>query len=209
MNVKRVLSFAHRLGMGFASRYRNIYYRALGVRMTGYIWLRRIEIPRNWGDVLIEKGAALDTGVVIVTGGRPKAGKVSIGAGTYVNRYTIFDGHDHLEIGRKCMIGPHCYFTDGDHNKEAGRPVKEQPMRLGPVIVEDEVWIGSHVVVLPGVRIGKGAVIGAGSVVTHSIPANAIAMGVPARVKGLRGETSSANVDYHEGMEISAADIQR
>jgi acetyltransferase-like isoleucine patch superfamily enzyme len=50
------------------------------------------------------------------------------------------------------------------------------------VFVEDEAWIGAHVTVLPGVRIGKGAVIGAGAVVTRDVPAGAVAHGVPARV---------------------------
>ena len=193
--MRSVLQFGHRLGMGLASRFRNIYYRALGVQMTGYVWLRRIEIARNWGDVLLEKGVSLDTGVVIVTGGPPKPGKVHMGAGTYVNRYTIFDGHECIQIGRNCMIGPQCYITDGDHGKEPGRSVKDQPMRSAPVIIEDEVWIGSHVVILPGVRIGKGAVIGAGSVVTRSIPANAIAVGVPARVVRIRGEQRAVACD--------------
>jgi acetyltransferase-like isoleucine patch superfamily enzyme len=168
---------------------RNLYYRVLGVEMTGYVWLRQIEIARNWSDVYLEKGVSLDNGVVIVTGGPVKHGKVTIRANTYVNRYTIFDGHESIDIGRRCMIGPHCYITDGDHSKEPGRPVQAQPMRTAPVVLEDEVWIGSHVVILPGVRIGKGAVIGAGSVVTASIPANAIAVGVPARVTRMRGET--------------------
>jgi tetrahydrodipicolinate N-succinyltransferase len=60
--------------------------------------------------------------------------------------------------------------------------VKSQPMCLAPVIVEDEAWIGAHVTVLPGVRIGKGAVIGAGAVVTRDVPAGVVAHGVPARV---------------------------
>jgi acetyltransferase-like isoleucine patch superfamily enzyme len=126
-----------------------------------------------------------------------------IGAGTYVNRYTIFDGHEHLEIGRKCMIGPNCYITDGDHSTEPGRSVQEQPMHTAPVIIEDEVWIGSRVVVLPGVRIGKGAVIGAGSIVTRSIPSNAIAFGVPARVMRMRDETRVIDRPKDSDSEIS------
>ena len=61
-------------------------------------------------------------------------------------------------------------------------PVKSQPMKLAPVVIEDEVWIGAHVIVSPGVRIKKGAVIGAGSVVTRDVATGAIAVGVPARV---------------------------
>ena len=174
--------------MGSVSRVRNIYYRLLGVQITGYVWLRRIEIARNWGDIFLEKGVSLDTGVVFVTGGKPRAGKISIGANTYVNRYTIFDGHECIKVGRRCMIGPHCYITDGDHTKKLGQPIQAQPMRMDPVIIEDEVWIGSHVIILPGVQLGKGAVIGAGSVVTRSVPSNSIAVGIPARVVRMRDE---------------------
>ncbi len=184
-----VIQFLHRICMGLASRGRNVYYRVLGVEMTGYVWLRRIEIARNWSDVHLEKGVSLDNGVVIVTGGALRRGKVTIRANTYVNRYTIFDGHESIEIGRRCMIGPHCYITDGDHSTLPGIPVQAQPMQKAPVVLEDEVWVGSHVVILPGVRIGHGAVIGAGSVVTRSVPANAIACGVPARVIRMRGQT--------------------
>lgn len=189
MNWRIPIQFSHRICMGLASRARNVYYRTLGVEMTGYVWLRNIEIARNWSDVYLEKGVSLDRGVVIVTARPLKRGKVTIRANTYVNRYTIFDGHESIEIGRRCMIGPHCYITDGDHSTKPGMSVQSQPMRKAPVVLEDEVWIGSHVIILPGVRIGHGAVIGAGSVVTRSIPANAIACGVPARVMRMRDET--------------------
>lgn len=188
--MSNIFGLFHRACMGLASRGRNIYYRLLGVEMTGYVWMRRIEIGRNWSDIYLEKGVSLDNGVVFVTGGRPRKGKVTIRGGTYVNRYTVFDGHESIEVGRRCMIGPHCYITDGDHSKEPGIPVQAQPMRTAPVVLEDEVWVGSHAIILPGVRIGRGAVIGAGSVVSRDIPSNAIAYGVPARVARMRGEST-------------------
>jgi galactoside O-acetyltransferase len=68
-----------------------------------------------------------------------------------------------------------------------GHPV--HPQRRGdygrffePIVIEDKVWIGSNAVVLPGVRIGHGSVIGAGSVVSRDIPAMAVAVGIPCRV---------------------------
>ena len=59
-------------------------------------------------------------------------------------------------------------------------------MSKGPIIIEDEVWLGYGVMVLSGVRIGRGAVVGAGSVVTKDVPAGAIAVGVPACVMRMR-----------------------
>ena len=180
--TRSILALLHRLCLGCASRYRNVYYRVLGVDIQGYAWLRSISIARNWSDITLESAVALDHGVVIITGGPPKPNKVRIGSSTYVNRYTIFDAHDQLHIGRRVMIGPHCYFTDADHGTAPGASVQSQPMRIAPLIVEDEAWIGAHVTVLPGVRIGKGAVVGAGSVVTRDVPPMTVAVGVPARV---------------------------
>jgi acetyltransferase-like isoleucine patch superfamily enzyme len=187
------LEFIHRLGLGLASRCRNVYYRALGTNIQGYVWLRRISIARNWSDITLEKHVALDEGVVLITGGPRRPNKLLIGTGTYVNRYTIFDAHQHLHIGRNVMIGPHCYFTDADHSTEPGSSVQSQPMRVSSLIVEDEAWIGAHVTVLPGVRIGRGAVVGAGSVVTRDVPSMAIAVGSPARV--IRRRDSSETGD--------------
>jgi len=175
-----------RLGDGTASRWRNLWFRLLGVRLTGYVWLRKISIPRNWNDILLEGGVSLDDGVVLLCSGAPKHDKLVIRLGTYINRFTMIDAHEQIEIGANCMIGPNCYLTDGDHGMAAGLPVNEQPMEAKPVIVEDEVWLGAGVIILRGVRIGRGAVIGAGAVVTNDIPANAIAAGVPARVIGQR-----------------------
>lgn len=184
-----ILQLIHRIYHGTMSRLRNLFYRALGVNIQGYVWVRAIEIPFNWGDITLEKEVALDRGVSLVCAGplRGKGDKLIIRSGTYVNRFTIFDAHEHIEVGRDCMIGPHCYITDADHGKAAGRSVKSQPMEKAPVIIEDEVWLGAHVVILPGVHIGKGAVVGAGSVVTQNIPSNAIAVGKPARVIQMRG----------------------
>jgi acetyltransferase-like isoleucine patch superfamily enzyme len=176
------LRFAHRIALGLASRLRNLYYRGLGVRIQGYAWLRGVSIPKGWADITLEPQVALDDGVCLVIGGPPRPDKLVIGSRTYVNRYTIFDAHQQLHVGRHVMIGPHCYITDADHGTAPGASVQSQPMRAAPVVIEDEAWLGAHVTVLPGVRIGRGAVVGAGSVVTRSIPAMAVAAGVPAKV---------------------------
>src|SRR5687767_1749041 len=100
---------------GLASRWRDVYYRALGVRLQGYAWLREIEIPTNWSCITLEGPIALDRGVVLLVGGGEIQEKLIIRAGTYINRYTIVDAHNKIIIGRNCMIGPHCYITDADH----------------------------------------------------------------------------------------------
>jgi acetyltransferase-like isoleucine patch superfamily enzyme len=70
-----------------------------------------------------------------------------------------------------------------------GIPMSHQSLHSkGPIIVEDDVWLGVGVTVLSGVRIGKGSVVGAGAVVTHDVPEGAIVAGVPARVIKMRAE---------------------
>jgi acetyltransferase-like isoleucine patch superfamily enzyme len=175
-----------RFGEAFSSRRRNLWFALLGVQLRGYVWMRRISIPRQWSDISIEKDVSLDDGVVLLCSGTPNENKISIGEGTYINRYTMLDAHAQISIGRNCMIGPHCYITDANHGRASGVLVKEQKMEPEPVVFEDDVWLGAGVVVLPGVRLGRGCVIGAGAVVTHDVPAGAVFAGVPATRIGNR-----------------------
>jgi acetyltransferase-like isoleucine patch superfamily enzyme len=94
-----------------------------------------------------------------------------------------------IQIGRGVMIAPNCAFYAYDHGVAPGMPIREQPLQSrGPIVVGDEAWLGVGVIVLGGVRIGEGAVIGAGSIVTRDVPVNAIAAGVPAKVIKMRNQ---------------------
>jgi len=169
-----------RLIDGFNSRRRNIWFALLGVELRGYVWMRRVSIPRQWSDISIEKDVSLDDGVVLLCNGPARKNKIAIDCGTYINRYTMLDAHAEIRIGRNCMIGPHCYITDANHGRAAGVLVKDQRMEPKPVVIEDDVWLGAGVIVLPGVRLGRGCVIGAGAVVTDDVPAGEVYAGVPA-----------------------------
>jgi acetyltransferase-like isoleucine patch superfamily enzyme len=177
--IRVLVAMIVRFASGSASHVRNIWYRCLGVDITEYCWIRSIEIPRNWNDILLH-GCAFDRGVTMLCSGPHLAGKLEIGKGTYVNRFTVFDAHEKIRVGRDVMIGPFCFITDGNHGVDGSRSVKSQPMVSKPVEIQDEAWIGAHVTILPGVTIGRGAIVGAGSVVTKDIPANCIAFGSPA-----------------------------
>lgn len=185
--MRSILQWFVRAGGGLASRWRNLWYRVLGVRIEGYCWLRRISIPRHWEDIRLGKGVGLDEGVVLLCSGERKSGKLVLGRECYVNRGTLFDAHLGIEVGARAMIGPFCYITDSDHSFESGKAVMDQPMRSRHVHIGEEAWMGARVTVLRGVRIGRGAVIGAGSVVNKDVPDNAVAVGAPARVVRMRG----------------------
>ena len=123
--------------------------------------------------------------VIIETGAN---GAVSIGDATHIQPKCQFAGfNSEIQIGRRVDIAPGCVFYPYDHQILPENPIRQQPLTSkGPIIVGDDVWLGSGVIVLAGVTIGDGAVIGAGSVVTKSIPAGAIAVGSPARVIRMR-----------------------
>jgi acetyltransferase-like isoleucine patch superfamily enzyme len=174
------LQSAIRFSEAFNSRRRNLWFALLGVQLRSYVWMRRISIPRQWSDISIDKDVSLDDGVVLLCSGPLKRDKITIAQGTYLNRFTMLDAHSQISIGRNCMIGPYCYITDANHGRAPGVLVKAQAMEQRAVVIEDDVWLGARVVVLPGVRLGRGCVIGAGAVVTHDVPAGAVFAGVPA-----------------------------
>jgi acetyltransferase-like isoleucine patch superfamily enzyme len=78
------------------------------------------------------------------------------------------------------MISSHVAITSLGHDTTA--PVMLGTAICAPVIIDDDVWIGAHCVILPGVHVGQGAVIGAGAVVTRDVPPRSIVAGVPATV---------------------------
>lgn len=178
-----ILILLQRISRGSSSRWYNLYYRVLGVKLQGYVWMRSIDIPRNYSDIQIDAGCSLDLGVTLLCSGEfLSSPKIKIGSNTYINRYTFLDAIDSLIIGQNCAIGPHCYITDHDHGHDPSQPPLQQPMLSQPTSIGDFVWIGAHTTILKGVSIGAGAMIGAGSVVTKDIPAKAVAVGNPAKV---------------------------
>ena len=117
-------------------------------------------------------------------------GSLIIGADTAIQpRCHFTSAIAPIRIGKGVQIAPQCAFYSYDHGIAPGELIRNQPLRSkGPIAIEDDVWIGFGVIVLSGVRIGKGAVIGAGSVVTRDVPEGAVATGSPARVVKMRSE---------------------
>jgi galactoside O-acetyltransferase len=119
----------------------------------------------------------------------PAPESVSIGDDVGINLGVLINSCNggSIDIGNHVMIGPYCVFRSADHVfTDTSRPMKSQGHAGGKIVVEDDCWLGSHVVVTKNVTIGKGSIIGAHSVVTHDIPPYSIAMGAPAVVKKSR-----------------------
>jgi maltose O-acetyltransferase len=108
------------------------------------------------------------------------AKQVEIGNNVFIGAYLHLHGAGGVRIGDRVMIASHVAITSVTHDHSA--PMMYETDVTRPVIIGDDSWIGTHSVILPGVTIGNGAVIGAGSVVRHNVPPNSIAAGVPARI---------------------------
>ena len=113
-----------------------------------------------------------------------EGGSITIGEGTHIQpRCQFVGGLEPITVGKRCEIAPACAFYSFDHAFDSDTPVRHQGLRSrGPLVVEDDVWLGYGAVVLAGVTIGSGAVIGANAVVTRDVPPLAVAVGNPARV---------------------------
>ena len=118
-------------------------------------------------------------------------GFVRLGARSSVNPFVLLAGHGGLTIGSDVRIASHCVILTSTHRYEsADTPIREQGITSQPTTIGDDVWFGSGCTVLGGVTIGRGSIVGAGSIVTRDIPPNSIAMGAPARVVRSRGAAS-------------------
>lgn len=94
----------------------------------------------------------------------------------------------YVTIGNDVMMGPECIIYTSNHGMDrTDIPMwRQKSSETEPVVIEDDVWFGARVIVLPGVRIGKGSVIGAGSVVTRDVEPYSIVAGNPAKVIRMR-----------------------
>jgi acetyltransferase-like isoleucine patch superfamily enzyme len=115
--------------------------------------------------------------------------RVSIGDGAHIGAHChLWAGNTsgRVIIGPKALFGPEVFLTASNYQLTPGKAIVDQGTEEADVVIGAGTWLGARVMVMAGVSIGDGAVIGAGSVVTRSIPANAIAVGVPAKVVAMR-----------------------
>lgn len=106
---------------------------------------------------------------------------IKVGDNFFANtNFVVLDGAK-VKIGNNVFIAPNVGIYTAGHPLDAEQ--RNEGLEYAfPVTIEDDVWIGGHVCIMPGVTIGKGTVVGAGSVVTKDLPANSLAVGNPCRV---------------------------
>lgn len=135
---------------------------------------------------------------------------ISIGSDVYVGPGADFGGLTKpIRIGSKVRIGPNVSIRTDNHDiSRIGRYMYDvhdrRPEDEGEIVVEDDVWIGTRVIILKGVHIGRGSVIAAGTIVTRSVPPYSIVAG-RARGRVLRQRWSDEEIAYHEKLLYGTA----
>jgi acetyltransferase-like isoleucine patch superfamily enzyme len=107
---------------------------------------------------------------------------ITIGNWTTVGHHTFIFSKNEIKIGNNCLIAPFCYLVDSDHGIDCNTLIREQAMTTKPIIIGNDVWLGTGAVITKGVTIGDGAVVAAHAVVTHDVPPNAVVAGTPAKI---------------------------
>ncbi|MEM7252798.1 MAG: acyltransferase [Pseudomonadota bacterium] len=116
-------------------------------------------------------------------------GHIAIGDRTRIAPGCLVYGNGGVDIGADVLVAAHTSINTVSHNAaRTDVSINSQGVNCAPVVIEDDVWLGLNVTILQGVRIGKGAIVGAGSLVSKDIPAWSIAVGTPARVLRQRND---------------------
>ena len=152
--------------------------------------LRRVWLSRVLG-IRLGPGAGVHLGCYVWFYGPSQIRRdgIAIGAYTRINRKCTLDTRGGLVIGDNVSISPEVMILTAEHRLTDARFVDES---RAPVVIGDHVFIGSRAIILPGVRLGRGAVVAAGSVVTRSVDELVIVGGVPARPIGTRPDHATA-----------------
>jgi acetyltransferase-like isoleucine patch superfamily enzyme len=118
---------------------------------------------------------------------------LKVGNHSNIGPYCFIGCSGRIEIGNGVMMSPRVSIYAENHNfYRTDVPMKDQGVTRQQTIIEDDCWIASNSVILAGVRIGHGAIIAAGAVVSEDVPPNAIVGGVPAKVIGFRDQKGSS-----------------
>ncbi|BEG98574.1 acyltransferase [Bacteroides sedimenti] len=144
------------------------YIKKLLISIKRYFFLRDIK----------HKGRNISLFFPLIIEGKEN---VTIGNNSQIGSYCHIWGNGGVIIGDDVLIAAHCCISSLNHDYSSDL-IRTGKIIPKAVVIENNVWLGYNVTVLPGVKIGYGSVIGAGSVVANNIPPNSIAVGNPAKV---------------------------
>lgn len=147
------------------------------------------------GVVNVESGCEFSSPQTMKLGNHVNIGKNayfnSDGGAIVVGSNTSFNMNVHInasvsgsiKIGNDCLIGPNVVMRTAGHRYDIeNKLIRDQGHISLDIFIEDDVWIGANAVILGGVHIGRGAIVGAGAVVTKDVPSYAVSVGVPAKI---------------------------
>ena len=192
--------------LGLALR-KVLYPRLLGKCGRNVVFGSNV-VLRHPKKIIIGDNVVVDDNCLLDAKGDSNAG-ITIGSGVFIGRNTILHckngdiviGDDvnigfncdiasshKVEIGRKVLIAAYSYIVGGGHDfSKSDTSVMDQQRTAKGISIGAEVWIGAGVIIQDGCTIGEGTIVGAGAVVTETLPAKVVAVGLPARVLRSRG----------------------
>ena len=166
--------------------------RAIGSLIDPRAWLHLIRIVNYYNyshvqplrEASIGRAPAISPDAVFSNASRIEIGdRARIGSRCHL---WAGPGTGYIRIGNDVLMGPEVLLTAATYDYNAGSPITDQPMLEADIVVGNDVWFATRATVLPGAKVGDGAIIAANSVVRGEIPPNAIAAGSPAKVIGYR-----------------------
>lgn len=146
---------------------------------------RDVELRAHQNSQLkIGRQCQIDRGVRILS---TNSSRIKIGDRTKVGLYTVINGGDSVSVGSNCLISGFVYLQTSMHRHEREKFIQNQGYDHASIFLGEDVWIGTHAVIMPGTTLNDGVVVGSNAVVTKSVQAGEIVGGVPARVLKKRG----------------------
>jgi acetyltransferase-like isoleucine patch superfamily enzyme len=158
----------------------------------------RIDALSSGGIRLGHRVSIKDGGILQLSSHLNNLGEhIHIDDDVFIGPYAFIGAAAPVHIGARTLIGPRLVLIAEEHAFQGRASVIDQGVHRAGIEIGEDCWIGACVTILDGVRIGRGCVIGAGTLVTRSIPDHAVSFGVPARVQRMR----LAEPHHHTGLE--------
>lgn len=152
------------------------------VVVRGAIWMR------GKGRLRVGSGVVLDGSIAPIELHVHDGAELILGEGVRIAGGTSIEATQRVQLGARVQVGAFCKIIDNHFHRPRGDQRRELPPAT-PVVVEDDVTLGARVLLLPGARVGRGSIVGAGTVLTRRVPAFSHVVGFPATVRPL-GQTA-------------------
>jgi acetyltransferase-like isoleucine patch superfamily enzyme len=149
-----------------------IFTKAISAYHSSHTYLTISQFSKFGSDNVV------DTGIWV-----NKPDNISFGSNIFLGRNVYLNAYEKIEIGNFCIIAADCKLITANHKyRYSDIPIDQQGYECRPIKLHDNVWLGYDVIILPGVSLGKGCVVGAGSIVTKSFGDNTVIAGCPAKI---------------------------